>query len=692
MTRCAVFSAARLNRVPFLGDGSDPPSATTFHEMIGVSFIQSRLSMMTHRLLHFCLVVLLLGSPSFLTSEAASSLRGTSLRETGPEPINIVDKFTQAMLDSTKDKAEEEALVDANAEVPSNEALSEETSHGKVLLSTEALSKEEAALLAEAPSPSEIPAEELPSDRPEGPANDLPPAKLSIADDLLQVWSEMYNLTGEGAPPVVQPPPGWAGTAQSYPFAPHLEDCGWLDKKWRKEEGWRLQGKEPPWLKRDAKEKVSAESRPPWVEGPEEGNLAGTRLMQATIWDLQFPSNCSDPKHKFALQEWSDPHKHGLGSQLHMMEQSFAYAVRAGRIFVPVPKHFRRAAHKECHGVHYGSLSCYFFPIVDPLCAQRAVDVWNATDREQQRQFRGQKNEERCRSNATVVVLSQAPPRYSSYVPPQLKETWNSNPVNVELFGRLLPRSERTVDFSLRSAPKALDDKLLAAMWWRSQASRFFLRRPQPYLCHGTNKVRHQAFGRLVAEKVARIPSDMQFAAGQAAQFSGYEAGLLSPLGVGPGSMEESEEWRSERPFMPRPIVSVHVRQGDKGREMRLFSLASHMWLAERLRRKEPSISNVWLSTEMETVVERSKLYSNWTFFYGEAHRQGQAAEEMTKYEKEMGPQQLIMFSFVNLRIASECDYFVGGLASNWPRLLNELRLTGGKLGAGFMTVNFGEH
>eukprot|EP00271_Cylindrocystis_brebissonii_P002469 TRINITY_DN1309_c0_g2_i1.p1 TRINITY_DN1309_c0_g2~~TRINITY_DN1309_c0_g2_i1.p1 ORF type:complete len:569 (-),score=66.66 TRINITY_DN1309_c0_g2_i1:185-1891(-) len=568
--------------------------------------------MTTRRQLHFCLVVLLLGSPFFCTCEATSSLRGSSLRETRPEPLNIVDKSA--------------------------------------------------------------------------------PAKLSIADDLLQVWSKMYNLKGASAPSVVQPPPGWAGTAQSYPFAPHLEDCGWLDKKWQKDERWRLRGKEPPWLKRDAKEKVSAESRPPWVEGPEEGNLAGTRLMQASIWDLQFPRNCSDPKHKFALCEWSHPHNHGLGSQLHLMEQAFAYAASAGRIFVPVPKTFARAAHEGCTGVHYGSLSCYFFPIVDPLCAQRAMDVWDATDKARQEEFSGLGHDELCRSNVTVVNLQGTPPRLNTYIPPQLKETWKNNPVNIELFGRLLPRSEEMVHLDFHIAPNALDDESLAVMWSRSQASRFFLRRPQPYLCHGTNKVRHQAFGRLVADKVAHIPSDMQFAAGQAALFSDYEAGLVSPLGVGPGSMEESQEWRSERPFMPRPIVSVHVRQGDKGGEMRLFSLASHMWLAERLRRNDPSIANIWLSTEMKTVVERSKLYSNWTFFYGEARRQGQAAEEMSKYEEEFGLEQLVMFSFVNLRIASECDYFVGGLASNWPRLLNELRLTGGKLGAGFMTVNFGEH
>lgn len=53
-------------------------------------------------------------------------------------------------------------------------------------------------------------------------------------------------------------------------------------------------------------------------------------------------------------------------------------------------------------------------------------------------------------------------------------------------------------------------------------------------------------------------------------------------------------------PYMPRPIVSIHVRQGDKAVEMRLFSFAAHMWMAERLRFHVPNLENVWLSTEME--------------------------------------------------------------------------------------------
>ncbi|CAI5985721.1 unnamed protein product [Closterium sp. NIES-65] len=56
-------------------------------------------------------------------------------------------------------------------------------------------------------------------------------------------------------------------------------------------------------------------------------------------------------------------------------------------------------------------------------------------------------------------------------------------------------------------------------------------------------------------------------------------------------------------PYVPRPIVSVHVRQGDKGSEMQLNSFAAFMFFAYRLRRVEPELRHVWLSTEMQVRV-----------------------------------------------------------------------------------------
>lgn len=43
-------------------------------------------------------------------------------------------------------------------------------------------------------------------------------------------------------------------------------------------------------------------------------------------------------------------------------------------------------------------------------------------------------------------------------------------------------------------------------------------------------------------------------------------------------------------PYIPRPMLSIHVRQGDKGGEMRLFDFGSYMAQAERIRRHDPSV------------------------------------------------------------------------------------------------------
>lgn len=43
-------------------------------------------------------------------------------------------------------------------------------------------------------------------------------------------------------------------------------------------------------------------------------------------------------------------------------------------------------------------------------------------------------------------------------------------------------------------------------------------------------------------------------------------------------------------PYIPRPIISIHVRQGDKVKEMRIFDFGSYMAQAERVRRHDPSV------------------------------------------------------------------------------------------------------
>ena len=59
-------------------------------------------------------------------------------------------------------------------------------------------------------------------------------------------------------------------------------------------------------------------------------------------------------------------------------------------------------------------------------------------------------------------------------------------------------------------------------------------------------------------------------------------------------------EFLRQEPWMPRPMLSVHVRQGDKAQEMRLMPFDAYMLAAYRVREYEPFLQNVWLSTEMQ--------------------------------------------------------------------------------------------
>ncbi|CAI7821553.1 unnamed protein product [Closterium sp. NIES-54] len=167
-------------------------------------------------------------------------------------------------------------------------------------------------------------------------------------------------------------------------------------------------------------------------------------------------------------------------------------------------------------------------------------------------------------------------------------------------------------------------------------------------------------------------------------------------------------------PYVPRPIVSVHVRQGDKGSEMHLNSFAAFMFFAYRLRRVEPELRHVWLSTEMQSVIDqatqfkdwsfhishdqhqssnkhmsvvvRTAQFKDWSFHYSHNPRQN-STKFMVDYERDVG-HKLVGISFANLIISSQCDYFVGALGSNWNRLINELRVTNGRLFRGYVTLN----
>lgn len=67
-----------------------------------------------------------------------------------------------------------------------------------------------------------------------------------------------------------------------------------------------------------------------------------------------------------------------------------------------------------------------------------------------------------------------------------------------------------------------------------------------------------------------------------------------------PRSDIEEFVWSNHKAWIPRPLLSMHVRMGDKACEMKLVEFEEYMRLADRIRVQFPHLDSIWLSTEMQ--------------------------------------------------------------------------------------------
>lgn len=58
----------------------------------------------------------------------------------------------------------------------------------------------------------------------------------------------------------------------------------------------------------------------------------------------------------------------------------------------------------------------------------------------------------------------------------------------------------------------------------------------------------------------------------------------------------------NHKPWIPSPLLSMHVRMGDKACEMKVVEFEEYMQLADRIRRHFPNLNSIWLSTEMQVL------------------------------------------------------------------------------------------
>ena len=60
----------------------------------------------------------------------------------------------------------------------------------------------------------------------------------------------------------------------------------------------------------------------------------------------------------------------------------------------------------------------------------------------------------------------------------------------------------------------------------------------------------------------------------------------------------------------------------------------------------------------------------------------------MAEYEASLGRETSTNYPLVNFLMAADSDYFIGALGSSWSFLIDGMRNTGGKVMAGFLSVN----
>ncbi|CAI8603298.1 unnamed protein product [Vicia faba] len=466
---------------------------------------------------------------------------------------------------------------------------------------------------------------------------------------LYSVWSAVLNESRNGD--------NW-DLWSSLPNAPHLENCKLKTQLYRNFDTRIGNETFPLWTswkgflqtlpvvpnehiqnpKQD--EAVSEGAYPPWIVGSDEDNYPLTRKVQRDIWIHQHPLNCNDLNVKFLVADWERLPGFGIGAQIASMSGLLGIAVNEGRVLVA--NHYNRADHDGCKGSSRSSWSCYFFLETSLECRQRAFELMKSED---------------ALSKGVVTTKEN----YTT------KRIWNGP--TPRKWGRpwIYLQPTTYINGSLLISHRKMDRR-----WWRAQAVRYFMRFPTEYTCNLMNEARHAAFGKLAAKMALQS----------------LDADWSKESSDRPRSEIDEYVWSNHKPWVPRPLLSMHVRMGDKAGEMKVVEFEEYMQLADQIRSRFPNLNSIWLSTEMQQVIVKTREYSHWNFYYTKVGRQARANMSMADYEGRLGRETSTNYPLVNFLMAADSDFFVGALGSTWSFLIDGMRNTGGKVTSGYLSVN----
>lgn len=466
---------------------------------------------------------------------------------------------------------------------------------------------------------------------------------------LYSSWSTLLNES-------VDP---WTNMKSSVPSAPHFENCDSKAKMNKRLDTRVGNATFPPWTlwkgSLDIFSKVSEDEQlnnfrqqdiadgayPPWITGSNEENYPLTRKVQRDIWLHQHPLNCGDPQVKFLVADWERLPGFGIGAQIAGMCGLLALAITEKRVLVT--NYYNRADHDGCKGSSHASWSCYFLPETSQECRDRAFALMHQKEAWEKGIIKAKEN------YTSKEIWAGRTPR-----------TWGTP------WSYLQPTTEINGSF-------VVNHRKMDRRWWRAQAVRYLMRFPTEYTCHLMNVARHAAFGKEAAEMV----------------LASYKEEWLKDDTDHLASEIEKYVWSNRRPWIPRPLLSMHVRMGDKACEMKVVEFKEYMRLADRIRKQFPNLRSIWLSTEMQQVIDLTKLYSSsgWKFYFTNVKRQVSNIT-MATYEASLGRKTSTEYPLVNFLMATEADFFIGALGSTWCFLIDGMRNTGGKVMAGYLSVN----
>lgn len=147
---------------------------------------------------------------------------------------------------------------------------------------------------------------------------------------------------------------------------------------------------------------------------------------------------------------------------------------------------------------------------------------------------------------------------------------------------------------------------------------------------------------------------------------------------------------REMQPYLPlpHPFVSIHVRHGDKGNEMRLHPFAEYL-NATRVLLKHPRGASIFVSTEDGGVIDEAAENKEWRFFWTTGHKRLNSGP--LQASGVHGTAEEMRIAFLNLYICLEADAFVWTRGSNWGRLLDELRNISGRCDALNVDIDYDE-